>query len=79
MFFPTASAHRVADWYDRPVPTTYPFIRSGFHCSKLMLPQSLRLSRKAGEQALRHYANEEAVEFFSEALQQRRGQGAEEC
>jgi tetratricopeptide (TPR) repeat protein len=44
-------------------------------------PKALAYLEKAGEQALRSYANEEAVEFFSEALSlagEQRGRGAGE-
>ncbi|HXV98674.1 MAG TPA: hypothetical protein VEC93_09635, partial [Anaerolineae bacterium] len=73
--------HAVAAWYEQTrADDLSPFYSLlAFHWQQAnVIAKALDYLEKAGEQALRHYANEEAVEFFSAALslaeeQERRG------
>ncbi len=62
----------VAEWFERShaddLAPFYPLL--AHHWSRADLPsKAIEYLEKAGEQALRSYANQEAVRFFSEALQ----------
>ncbi|MCL4296074.1 MAG: AAA family ATPase [Anaerolineae bacterium] len=72
LFAQRRELHRaVGDWYEQTyVDDLSPFYsRLAFHWQQAnVIPKALDYLEKAGEQALRSYANEEAVEFFSDAL-----------
>ncbi|MBE7555372.1 MAG: AAA family ATPase [Anaerolineales bacterium] len=72
LFAQRRELHRaVADWYEQTyVDDLSPFYsRLAFHWRQAnVTSKALDYLEKAGEQALRSYANEEAVEFFSDAL-----------
>jgi tetratricopeptide (TPR) repeat protein len=83
LFAQRRELHRaVADWYEETYADDLsPFYsRLAFHWQQAnVIRKALDYLEKAGEQALHSYANEEAVEFFSDALtlaEEERGRGA---
>ncbi|NJN99448.1 MAG: guanylate cyclase, partial [Anaerolineales bacterium] len=85
LFSQRRELHRaVGSWYEQAyaddLSPFYSFL--AFHWQEAQVtPKALDYLEKAGEQALRSYANEEAVRFFSKALslaEEQRGRGAEE-
>ncbi|MFN8458085.1 MAG: adenylate/guanylate cyclase domain-containing protein [Anaerolineae bacterium] len=72
LFSQRRELHRsVAEWYEASYAADLsPFYSLlAFHWRMAgVAPQAIDYLEKAGEQALHNYANEEAVEFFSEAL-----------
>jgi class 3 adenylate cyclase/tetratricopeptide (TPR) repeat protein len=73
LFSQRQQLHRaVAEWYERTyaddLSSSYPLL--AHHWSKAQVPaKAIGYLEKAGEQALRGYANREAVNFFSQALE----------
>ncbi|MBN1890204.1 MAG: AAA family ATPase [Thermoflexales bacterium] len=73
LFSQRQQLHRaVAEWYERTyaddLSSSYPLL--AHHWSKAQVPaKAIAYLEKAGEQALHSYANREAVNFFSQALE----------
>jgi class 3 adenylate cyclase/tetratricopeptide (TPR) repeat protein len=64
--------HRaIAEWYEKrygeDCAPFYALLAHHYHHAEVM-PKAIEYSAKAGEQALKRFANREAVQFFSDAL-----------